>query len=77
MERVEGIEPSPKAWEAFVLPLNYTRRIHICVRKVVISAHLDNIGIEPCPRFQALRGGISSRSGWYIIPLSALRTNSI
>jgi hypothetical protein len=24
-ERVKGIEPSPKAWEAFVLPLNYTR----------------------------------------------------
>ena len=25
MERVKGIEPSPKAWEAFILPLNYTR----------------------------------------------------
>lgn len=25
LERMEGIEPSPKAWEAFVLPLNYTR----------------------------------------------------
>ena len=25
-ERVKGIEPSPKAWEAFVLPLNYTRK---------------------------------------------------
>ena len=25
VERVEGIEPSTKAWEAFVLPLNYTR----------------------------------------------------
>ena len=25
LERVEGIEPSTKAWEAFVLPLNYTR----------------------------------------------------
>jgi hypothetical protein len=25
LERVKGIEPSPKAWEAFVLPLNYTR----------------------------------------------------
>ncbi len=24
-ERVKGIGPSPKAWEAFVLPLNYTR----------------------------------------------------
>ncbi len=25
LERVKGIEPSSKAWEAFVLPLNYTR----------------------------------------------------
>ena len=25
LERVKGIEPSPTAWEAFVLPLNYTR----------------------------------------------------
>ena len=24
-KRVKGIEPSPKAWEAFILPLNYTR----------------------------------------------------
>ena len=27
MERVKGIEPSSKAWEAFVLPLNYTRLV--------------------------------------------------
>ena len=25
VERVRGIEPPSKAWEAFVLPLNYTR----------------------------------------------------
>lgn len=25
MERVKGIEPSPQAWEAGILPLNYTR----------------------------------------------------
>jgi hypothetical protein len=24
-KRVRGIEPPPKAWEAFILPLNYTR----------------------------------------------------
>ena len=28
MERVNGIEPSLKAWEASVLPLNYTRKIN-------------------------------------------------
>ena len=27
MERVKGIEPSYAAWEAAVLPLNYTRVI--------------------------------------------------
>jgi hypothetical protein len=26
LERVKGIEPSYSAWEADVLPLNYTRR---------------------------------------------------
>ena len=31
MERVNGIEPSYAAWEAAVLPLNYTR---------VIASHL-------------------------------------
>jgi hypothetical protein len=28
MERVTGIEPAFSAWEADVLPLNYTRRFH-------------------------------------------------
>ena len=32
MERVNGIEPSFEAWEAPVLPLNYTRRMAV-VRK--------------------------------------------
>jgi hypothetical protein len=31
-KRVKGIEPSPKAWEAFVLPLNYTRRTASSIR---------------------------------------------
>ena len=29
LERVRGIEPPFKAWEAFVLPLNYTRFLTI------------------------------------------------
>ena len=29
MERVKGIEPSYEAWEAAVLPLNYTRELRI------------------------------------------------
>ncbi len=30
MERVKGIEPSYAAWEAAVLPLNYTRNLDDC-----------------------------------------------
>ncbi len=26
MERAMGIEPTSKAWEAFILPMNYARR---------------------------------------------------
>jgi hypothetical protein len=29
---VKGIEPSSKAWEAFVLPLNYTRDVFPAVQ---------------------------------------------
>ncbi len=29
LERVKGIEPSYEAWEAAVLPLNYTRSLYI------------------------------------------------
>jgi hypothetical protein len=29
MERVMGIGPTSKAWEALVLPLNYTRGVRI------------------------------------------------
>jgi hypothetical protein len=33
MERVKGIEPSPQAWEAHVLPLNHTRMRVSCNRE--------------------------------------------
>ena len=39
MERVKGIEPSLSAWEADVLPLNYTRTFKICA----LSLHPDII----------------------------------
>jgi hypothetical protein len=32
LERVTGIEPALSAWEADVLPLNYTRSAHHCTR---------------------------------------------
>ena len=31
MERVKGIEPSTRAWEARVLPLNYTRKTYLLI----------------------------------------------
>ena len=34
MERVKGIEPSYAAWEAAVLPLNYTRISRGCVSNI-------------------------------------------
>ncbi|SUZ66156.1 uncharacterized protein METZ01_LOCUS19010 [marine metagenome] len=35
MERVTGIEPAFSAWEADVLPLNYTRRTNCRVESEV------------------------------------------
>jgi hypothetical protein len=27
-KRMTGIEPASKAWEAFILPMNYIRKVH-------------------------------------------------
>ena len=40
LERVMGIEPTSKAWEAFVLPLNYTRKKK---RPLAARSRLSNI----------------------------------
>ena len=29
MERMTGVEPASKAWEAFVLPMNYIRKVRL------------------------------------------------
>lgn len=29
LERMKGVEPSSRAWEACVLPMNYTRKVSI------------------------------------------------
>ena len=53
MERVKGIEPSYAAWEAAVLPLNYTRRL--CPNSYPRSStkgkdkHASLFAIEPGP----------------------------
>lgn len=30
MERTTGVEPASKAWEAFILPMNYVRMPYGC-----------------------------------------------
>lgn len=40
MERVKGIEPSYEAWEAAVLPLNYTRSGVVPRRKTRAEAKI-------------------------------------
>ena len=42
LERVMGIEPTPSAWKAEVLPLNYTRITHRLHNQV-----LEGGGFEP------------------------------
>ena len=44
VERVKGIEPSYEAWEAAVLPLNYTR-----VVLIVSAAMPPNVPGRPSP----------------------------
>ena len=42
LERVMGIEPTSKAWEALVLPLNYTRTIanrHCADHQPIVNAN--------------------------------------
>ena len=51
VERVEGIEPSSKAWEAFVLPLNYTREVSFTYLHLLTQFSCKNLvegaGFEP------------------------------
>ena len=41
LERAMGIEPTSKAWEAFVLPLNYARNAHGFYRKYLGPPAVD------------------------------------
>ena len=41
-ERVTGIEPAYSAWEADVLPLNYTRRLYLAPLKSLVRAISTN-----------------------------------
>ena len=41
LERVKGIEPSYEAWEAAVLPLNYTRGVAQIIGALAVVALRD------------------------------------
>lgn len=43
MERVKGIEPSTSAWKAGVLPLNYTRTLHMYMINVTTETIIRQI----------------------------------
>ena len=45
LERVMGIEPTSKAWEALVLPLNYTREF---THPSSINSCTQPSASEPC-----------------------------
>ena len=49
MERVNGIEPSFEAWEAPVLPLNYTRgrQQPVSLQPAVVGSHHYSSLIRP------------------------------
>ncbi len=44
MERMTGVEPASKAWEAFVLPMNYIRKMCLLgTKKKSITSEGGNI----------------------------------
>ncbi len=49
VERVMGIEPTPSAWKAEVLPLNYTRRCctHAKWFEPTPADVVEGVGFEP------------------------------
>ena len=58
MERVMGIEPTSKAWEAFVLPLNYTRM------SIVFSSVSKHVCPDQIPLYPLFVGSLYGRRAW-------------
>ncbi len=55
MERVTGIEPAFSAWEADVLPLNYTRKVSATLRQASTGPAQGHVEVTPplrtgCPQ---------------------------
>ena len=56
VERVKGIEPSYQAWEAGVLPLNYTRMLRSLALRSLASAEL----VPSRPAEQEIQPGVAA-----------------
>ena len=52
LERVTGIEPASRAWEARVLPLNYTRKKYLLCTTSVRCCHFRTVFAGP---FETIR----------------------
>ena len=59
MEREKGIEPSPIAWEAIVLPLNYSRKL----KNITALAARARSGSRLCT-FRHKRGNVLELTAW-------------
>lgn len=74
MERMKGIEPSYQAWEARILPLNYTRKylysiteyIGTCKEKIKNDGFLLNLRTAPVN--PAFPGFGRYNSAWLLWP---------
>ena len=53
MERVMGIEPTYQAWEARVLPLNYTRSLRLAFCKALRLQSIPALILIREPAFEA------------------------
>ena len=73
LERVKGIEPSYEAWEAAVLPLNYTRMDGFDFKAINLLSNCFCTGNRP-PEPKELGGMGALRHQWPISQ-SALHKN--
>lgn len=62
-ERLKGIEPSFKAWEAFVLPLHHSR---VLAKFYVQNARLSTSDQAGCGNPPGLRKYRYNRGNWWV-----------
>ena len=73
MERVAGIEPTPSAWKAEVLPLNYTRKAcELTLKENMVEGKDSNLRRQSRQIYSliplAAREPLLSEAAFYIMP---------